>query len=147
MKKINIRKIYYHVRHRYLTMNNVVVGVALVIGAGWAWGSVGMMQRNYELQKNVDSKSREAQLAELEVQSLKYEQRYYQSREYQETAVRERLGLAAQGEKVLYLPPNTQAARSADALLAEKAPAASPKSEGNFQQWMNFLFGGNRSRD
>jgi hypothetical protein len=143
MKKINIRRIYYHIRHRYLTMNNIVIAVAFLIGLSWAWGSIGMMQRNYALQKEVDTKARNLKLAELETQNLKYEQRYYQSSEYQELEVRKRLGLANPGEHMLILPKNTQQAKDADVVVANKTVRVlEPTSD--FQQWMNFLFGGNR---
>jgi hypothetical protein len=142
MQKTNIRKFYYQLRHRYLTMNNVVIGVALIIGASWAWGSVSMMQRNYDLQKEVDAKGRQEKLVELETQTLAYEQKYYKSSEYQELAIRERLGLAEAGEKALILPPNSLAAKNADTTVApKKAKMIEPTS--NMQQWMNFLFGGN----
>jgi hypothetical protein len=145
MKKINIRKIYYHIRYRYLTMNNIVIGVALVIGAGWAWGSVEMMQRNFDLQKEIDNKSRQQRLVELQTQNLVYEQKYYKSSEYQELAVRARLGIARPGEKALILPPNSVTAKAADKLLIKK-PAHVAESTDNFQQWMNFMFGGNRRK-
>jgi len=145
MKKINIRKIYYHVRHRYLTMNNVVVGIALVIGASWAWASVGVMQRNYGLQKEVDAKQRQETLAQLETQNLTFQQKYYKSSEYQELAVRERLGFADPGEKVLILPPNSSAAKTADATLGKKA-AVVVEPASNLEQWVNFLFGGNKDK-
>jgi hypothetical protein len=124
-------------------MNNVVIGVALIIGMGWAWGSVEMMQRNFELQKEIDSKSRQQKLTELQTQNLLFEQRYYKSSEYQELAVRERLGLAKPGEKAIILPANTEAAKNADLLLMQKA-VQPVESTNNFQQWMNFLFGGSR---
>lgn len=143
MKNINIRKTYYHLKHRYVTMNNVVIAVALVIGGFWAWGSIGMMQRNFDLQKEVDTKRRQEQLVRLQVATLKYEQNYYQSSEYQELAVRDRLGLADPGEKMLILPPNSEKAKNADEAFEQTArPAVEPPS--NFQQWMNFLFGGNK---
>ena len=78
-------------------MNNIVIAVAFFIGLSWVWGSIGMMQRNYALQKEVDTKTRNLKLTELETQNLKYEQRYYQSSEYQELEVRKRLGLANPG--------------------------------------------------
>jgi len=140
MKNINIRKWYYHVRHRYMTMNNVVIAIALIIGASWTWGSIGMMQRNYALQKEVDGKKREQQLADLEVQTLTYEQNYYKSSEYQDLAMRQRLGMADAGEKALILPPNTQAAKNADKALTGKRTGPVVQ-ESNFQQWANFLFG------
>jgi hypothetical protein len=144
MKNINIRKWYYHFRHRYVTMNNVVMAVAIIIGASWTWGSISMMQRNYSLQKEVDTRKREQQLADLEVQTLKYEQNYYKGSEYQDLAMRQRLGVADAGEKALILPPNTPAAKTADTAYQQKNVKASAP-ESNFQQWANFLFGANRN--
>jgi hypothetical protein len=142
MQKINIRRIYYHVRHRYITTNNVVIAVALFIGAGWAWGSVGMMQRNFDLQKEVDDKQRQQQLIELETQTLAFQQNFYKSAEYQELSIRERMGLAMPGEKVLVLPPNSQAAKNADT-STQVSSRGTEKPPTTIEQWMNFLFGGN----
>ena len=124
-------------------MNNMVIVIALVIGASWAWGSIGMMQRNYALQKEIDTKSRERKLAELQVQMLHYEQKYYQSNEYKELSARAHLGLADPGEKVLALPPNSKVAKKEDAKLNAPTTKLRPAPT-NFQQWVNFLFGGNR---
>ena len=143
MKKINIRKFYYHVRYRYITMNNMVMAVALVVGAGWAWASVGAMQRNYALQKEVDAKVRDQKLLELETQNLAFQQKYYKSAEYQELALRERMGLARPNERMLLLPPNTAAAKEADSKLLKKNTASEP-AEPNSEQWINFIFGGNK---
>ena len=125
-------------------MNNIVVAVALAIGASWAWGSIEMMQRNYGLQKELDTLSRQQKLVELETESLALQQRYYKSSEYQELAVRERVGLANPGEKALILPPNSQAAKESDAVVAGSTPKPAEEVS-NFEQWVNFLFGGNRS--
>ena len=143
LPKINIRRIYYHLRHRYVTPNNLVIAVAFVIGLGWAWGSVGVMQRNFDLQKEIDHKQRQQILLELEKDSLAYQQNYYKTAEYQELAARERLGLGMAGEKVLILPPNSEAAKSADTRSAQLSTVAE-KPPTNLTQWMNFLFGGNR---
>ena len=122
-------------------MNNVVIAVALIIGASWAWGSIGMMQRNYGLQKEIDTKNRQEKLVELETQSVEYQQKYYQSSEFQELSARKYLGLAAPGEKVLVLPPNTNTAKSTDTGAVQSTPRTTPPS--NIEQWTNFLFGGN----
>jgi hypothetical protein len=87
---------------------------------------------------------REQKLAELQTQNLKYEQKYYQSGEYQELAIRQRLGYANPGEKVLVLPPNTLAAQNADAALTKKSTTTATEPISNFQQWVNFLFGGSQ---
>lgn len=142
MKKINIRRKYYRFRHDYLTLNNIVVAIGLAIAAGWVWGSLGVMQRNYTLQKELDDKSRQLIVAQLDTASAQLEQRYYKTDEYKELAVRERLGLATPGESVLILPPNSQAAKDAGNTNVVKSTSDSaPKS--NLWQWINFLFGGN----
>ena len=120
--------------------------VALLIGIGWAWGSVGMMQRNFALQKEVDSKKRDSLLAELEVQSLQFEQKYYQSDEYKELALRQRTGLVKPGEKVLFLPPNTAQAKNADSQVKGETTPQVAKTPSNMAQWVNFLFGGNHEK-
>jgi len=140
MKKTNIRRIYYHISHRYFTVNNLVIAIAFVIALSWVWGSLGVMQRNYDLQKQLDYKKRELQLSELETAKLKLEGRYYQTREFQELAVREDLGLGLPGERVLILPPNSQAAKDADKVVVSTSTPVAPKAS-NFGQWMNFLFG------
>lgn len=128
-------------------MNNIVLGVAAIIAVSWVWASVQAVQRNYALQAEVDGKRRDLQLTQLETDMLTYEQRYYKSREYQALEAKRRLGLAEAGEKVIVLPPNTAKAKSLDdttqniaTITPSNAPAPPP-----FQQWMNFLFGGNRS--
>lgn len=142
MKQVSshsLRRWYYHLRHRYLTTNNIVVIVGLLIAASWVWGSVQAMERNYALQKEIDFKQRQLQLAELETQKLEFEQNYYKSDEFKELAVREKLGLVVPGEKVLILPPNSPEASAGeedDRTIVRAVP------EGNFQAWVNFLFGG-----
>lgn len=137
MKKINIRKIIYHIRHRYLTLNNAVIVVAFLIAASWVWGSLGMMERNYGLQREVDAKKRELRLTELQRDTLAFENRFVTTAEYQELAVRESLGLVRPGEKVLILPDNVA---KADRVEATPLPVAIQPS--NIEQWVNFLFGG-----
>ncbi len=140
MQKINIRRLIYTARHKYLTLNNVVILVAFLIAASWVWGSLGMMQRNYSLQKEVDIKKRQLTLVELQRDSLELQKRYYQTAEYQELAVRESLGLVRPGERVLMLPENSQAAKNADKTTTVATVAITQTS--NLEQWINFLFGG-----
>lgn len=141
----NIRRLIYHIRHNYLSMNNLVVVVAFLIAASWAWGSVGVLQKNYALQRVVDDRHRQAKLIELQTENLAYEQKYFKSAEYQELALRERTGLVQPGERVLILPPNSEAAKLTDKDLGSRANSAGRIAEpDNFQQWVNFLFGGSQ---
>ena len=142
MKKINIRRLYYKISHKYFTLNNAVVVIGLMISAGWVWGSLGVMQRNYALQKSLDDKSRQLIVAQLATESAKLEQRYYNTDEYKELAVREKLGLVSPGESVLILPANSAAAKAIDNTITADSSTVAVK-QSNFTQWMNFLFGGN----
>lgn len=146
MKKINIRRLIYHIRHKYVTLNNIVILVAFLIAAGWVWGSLGVMERNYDLQKALDYKKLELQLADLQTTNLELEGRYYRTDEYLELAAREDLGLVQPGESVLILPPNSEKAKQPDTVAqAQLAPVV--QQETNAAQWMNFLFGANNKSD
>jgi len=142
VKKItlpHLRPLVYHIRHNYVTLNNVVILIAFVIAAGWVWGSLGAMQRNYTLQKSVNLKQQELELAKLQVANLQLQQSYYQTPEYQELAARKSLGLALPGEKLLVLPPNSQAAIDED---NQATTTVAVQQTSNLEQWVNFLFGG-----
>ena len=121
-------------------MNNVVILVAFLIAAGWIWGSLGMMQRNYGLQKDVDLKKRQLQLTQLQRDNFALQKNFYQTTEYQELAIRESLGLVRPGEKALVLPANSPAAIAANETKVAVQPTRSDAT--NLEQWVNFLFGG-----
>lgn len=143
MQKINIRKFIYHVRHKYLTFNNLVILTAFLIAAGWLWGSLQAMQQNFTLQKEVDYKKRQLQLAELQKDSLELQKRYYETNEYKELAARESLGLVMPGEKVLILPENSESAKEADSKKTGSVnDTVAVEKTSNLEQWLNFLFGG-----
>lgn len=131
-------------KHEYMTTNNIVLAVALMLGMAWAYSSVQAMQRNFTLQREVDAKRREATLVQLQTQTLEFEQRYYKSTEYLSLEAKRRLGLAEPGEHLLILPPNTQNIVDSDKKYAvdySATPAASTESVSNMQQWINFLSG------
>ncbi|USN96702.1 MAG: septum formation initiator family protein [Candidatus Nomurabacteria bacterium] len=143
MQNRQIKRFIYTVRHQYMTMNNMVLAVAVVIAVGWAWSSVEAVQRNYQLQKEVNDKRRQAKLIELQTENLQFEQNYYKSNEYLTLEAKRRLGLVEPGEKVLILPANSasvvaedQAEKNADTLLPDDVPPPPPLT-----QWLDFLFG------
>lgn len=138
-----IEKQARHLWHQYGTLNNVVMGVALCVAASWAWGTVVQMQTNFAAQKAVDEQERNLQLTELQVAKLKYERNYYKSDEYKGLAARTKLGLVSAGERVLVLPPNTQAVKDQDAADERTASGTVEQSAKgtNLEQWMQFLTG------
>ena len=140
MKKINIKQLEYRLQHRVLTINNIVIMVAFLVAAGWAIGSVGVLERNYRQQRVVDAKQKEYELARLQAATLEYQRNYYKSDEYKELAVRQRMGLALPGEKAIILSPNTDIAKKIDA-QDESTKRVAPISLTNQEQWLKFFFG------
>lgn len=140
MKKINIRRTYNNLSHKYLTLNNVVLVVGIVIATGWVSGSLDVMQRNYTLQKKLEDKSRQLTVAKLDAYSSASEQRYYKTEEYKELAVRQRLGLGSPGESVLILSKDDIDDTVETVRLNNTVPVV---EESNFKQWLDFLLGNN----
>ena len=136
--KLTIKRLIYRLQHNFLTVNNIVIAVAVIITLGWAWGSIESMQQNYELQRSVNQKRQQVEIEKLKVALLEYEAKYYESNEYQEMAVRQRFGKGLPGEKQLIVPSTDSAQNKT---RRQPTPTKQPS---NFQQWMNFLFGGNQ---
>jgi len=138
--RTKLRKIWYRSKRDILTPQNVLTVVAIILGLNWTWSAISTMHRNYDLQRRVEDKRRQALILELETLAMAYESSYYRSREFQELAAREMLGLAREGERLLILPPNSPEATHRH----DPPPRESDRaSESNAYQWMTFLFGGN----
>jgi cell division protein FtsL len=141
-KQRQLKRLVYHIRYEYVTMNNMVLAIAAVIAISWAWASVQAVQRNYELQREINDKQRQATLVELQADNLQFEQHYYQSTEYLTLEAKRRLGLAEPGERLLVLPPNSAVVEAESAkedtstIVTSTAPPPPP-----LQQWLEFLFG------
>jgi hypothetical protein len=141
--KQKIRPWFYRLKHQLLTPRNLLVILAGVLALSWVVSAVLAMEQNYNLQKRVDKRRQQLAVLKLETESLEIEKEYYKSAEYQDLAVRKSLGLGASGEKLLVLPPYTDWVRQKQAEQVTKQALAPPKIS-NFNQWINFLLGGNR---
>lgn len=146
MKKINIRRTWYSFRHKYLTLNSAIIFIAFLIACGWVWGSLQMMQRNYNLQRELDEKNRQLLVAQLDTANAQLQQAYYKTDEYKELAVRQNLGLVKPGESVLILPDNSDAVKQASSqesasIYSTTDLVTQDGEKSNFKQWVNFLFG------
>lgn len=133
-----IRRLKYAFSSNIFTVDNIIVGVLLLVVLSWVWGSVSAMERNYSLQKQLELKKRELKIAEIEHRTLELEQNYLKSDEYKELAARQNLGLAADGEHMIILNsyPKSNVSTASSVI----------KKESNFKEWMNFIFGGNAQK-
>lgn len=135
--KAKARRAKYYFSNDILTLSNIIMVSVIFISVIWVWGNIAAMEKNYAIQKKLELKQRQALIDEISYKTLEYEQKYLKSSEYQELAVREKLGLAMPGERVLILSkyPEEQKERRAETLKTS-----------NFTQWINFLFGGNAQK-
>ncbi len=129
-----------HLLHRYrhyLTIQNGTIVLALLIAMGWMWGTVQTLQKNFTYQQQVDTLTENVELEELRNQNLQFQQRYFKSDEFLELSVRQRLGKANPGEKLIILPDSRAIVDEASA-TTDTLQRVRPS---NLSQWMQFFFG------
>jgi Flp pilus assembly protein TadB len=140
MKTIDIAALYRKYQH-LVTVQNVGLAVALLVAFTWVWGAVATLQQNYQHQRRVDENAQQIELMKLQNQNYAYQQAYYKSDEFLELSARQKLGKAFPGEKLVLLPS------SAGVHDTTQPVAAKPVvTESNFSKWMDFFFGGSRSK-
>jgi cell division protein FtsB len=128
---------------RYATLDKVLPLFAVVIALSWVWSTVGVMQHNFQFQRQVDEMRQQVALLQLKDQSAKYRIDYYKTDEYAELAARQDLGLASPGEKELIVPPSANEQTDTNSTV-NGAPPTATAPQSNFQQWLFFLFRQNR---
>lgn len=127
-------------KYKYLaTIQNAGLVLAGIIALSWVWGAVSTLQKNYAYQREVDANAHQIEMMKLQNQNYQYMQAYYKSEEYQELSVRQKLGLAKPGERLVILPSSEGIVDTA----AETSDAAAKPvvEESNFSKWMQLLFG------
>lgn len=134
-----LRRFKYSVRHDFLTIENVVLLAAIILCLSWTYRSIEAMTRNWELAERLNTTQKTLELKKIEIETMELENAYYSSDEYQELAARKFAGKQLDGEKMVYLPENSEEARNkhADEVAAqveEKVPEYS-----NFEKWMMYL--------
>jgi len=121
---------------KYLTRNNLVLIGAAVIAFVLLVLSVEVMQKNYQLQTQVDEGFTANEIQTLENENLRLQQLYFQTNEFLEIEARDKLGKALAGEHLIYLP------RIDREVVIDTGDAARPvDTRSNFERWIEFFFG------
>ena len=121
---------------KYLTRNNIVLVGAGIIALVLLVLSVESMQKNYQLQRQVDEGVTENEVQSLENENLRLRQMYYQTDEYLELEARDKLNKAFAGEHLVYLPQTDKE------VIIETGEAVKPiDTRSNFEKWIEFFFG------
>ena len=112
--------------------------IVAIIAASLIWSTVKAVQKNYELQAQVDQLEEEIAILELENENLQLGISYYDTDAYLELEARKKFNKASSGENVLLLPKDGDGAVE-DAPIEESQ--AQEEELSNFAQWKYFLFG------
>ncbi len=136
-----LRKAQYWLKHELFTFEHVILAVAAIFCLVWTWGSIDAMSRNWSLAQELMGRQREKALLELEVETLELENEYYRSYEYQELAARKYQGKMLPGETMIYLPDNSEAARTKHKTTSADETTIATTTMNNLEQWLAFLFG------
>ena len=126
---------------KFLDSRNAVTGLFLVVALSLMFNPLKVVQRNYELQQQVDQLQDEVALVAVQNQNLKYNIEFYKTDAYLEAEAKRRLNLAAPGERVILLPKDGDLEQEAldDTFTEPEDPR--PQYQENFDKWMIFLFG------
>ncbi len=137
--RTKLRRFYFRVKHDYLSFDNVIFFIAIAACIAWTYSSLSATSRNWELSQKLATKNMELSLIKYEVDNLELENDYYRSAEYQELSARAKQNKMLEGEHLVYLPVNSDAALNKYTTTTdESTESAEPSS---VSQWMSFLFG------
>lgn len=136
--KTGFRRVKYYLKHDFMTVENVVLLLAIILCLVWTYQSITAMSRNWELSEKLTAERKELELLTVETEAAELENEYFKSNEYQELLARKHLDKQLPGEKMVVLPENSEEARTKH---VETVQVTEEKEEySNFEKWMKFLF-------
>lgn len=136
--KTSLRRLIYRAKHDWFHFDNVLLFVCIGLCLYWTYGSITAMSRNWQLSESLADKNYELARLELEVDTMELENSYYASSEYQELSARAKFNKAFEGETMLYLPANSDYAKSKHNEVIE---ITTRPERSNLAKWLSFLFG------
>lgn len=134
----NLRRLSYKLKHDFLTVENVVLVLAIVLCLVLTYQSIAAMSRNWELTERLASEKKNLELLSIEVEAAELENEYYQSNEYQELLARKYLDKKMPGENMVIMPENSDAAKNKYQVTT--VDKKKDKEYSNFEKWMMYLF-------
>lgn len=139
--KKHIARIPFHQLRDVRVVGLIFFGViALLV----TWSTLGAIQANYELQKQIARLEEQNKVHELENANLALKNQYFETDQYLELTARRQYGKALPGEKVLLVPESVALAKTIDIKedrpQGEKKSPQKPRYQKNFEAWMRFLF-------
>lgn len=139
MSKITnfLRRARYHIKHG-LSIENIILIVAVIMCLTWTYQSISSMSRSWTLTERLATERLNLELLNLEVETMELENDYLTSDEYQELLARKHANKQLPGEHLVYLPENSDAAKFKHSTAQTTEVAI--KEYSNFEKWLRFLF-------
>ena len=132
-----LRRLKFKLNHDFFTVENVVLGLAIVLCLVWTFQSIKAMSRNWELSEKLTAERKTLELLKVEVEAAELENDYYKSDEYQELLARKQLDKKLDGENMVVLPENSEMAKNK---YKNSTTEVVEKKYSNAQKWMMYLF-------
>lgn len=132
-----LRRLKFKLNHDFFTVENVVLGLAIILCLVWTFQSIKAMSRNWELSEKLTAERKSLELLKIEVEAAELENDYYKSDEYQELLARKQLDKKLEGENMVVLPENSEAARNK---YKNASIEIVEKKYSNVEKWIKYLF-------
>ncbi len=143
MNKIKsvVRRFNYRLKHGILSVENVVLAIAIVMCLVWTYQSITAMSRNWELIEHLNAEQKALELVKMEVEAAEFENEYYNSDEYKELAARKHAGKQLPGEQMVYLADNSEAAKNKHTQQNREIQDNTEEKDNNsnIEKWIRFL--------
>jgi hypothetical protein len=133
------RRVKAKLLQEILVPERIILSIIPFLLILWLVGSITNLSRNWGLQQEVNERKAELAYLELQVDSYELENQYYASEEYQELAARRLQNKIFSGEKLVYLPKNTERAKNRHRSATNEENRIKNEKT-NFDQWLSFLF-------
>jgi hypothetical protein len=108
------------------------------------WSGVGVIETNYQLQKQVSELQQQNSIMQLQNGNAKLQNQYYDSEQYLELQARKQLNKGLPGEQLLLVPKgvsmaNTMDLSSKDETKKQKKQEHKPLYQRNLEAWRAFF--------
>jgi len=108
------------------------------------YSSVGVIQDNYELEKQVAALKQQNEVAELRNTNIQLENQYYQTEQYLELSARKQFNKGSPGETLMLVPKSVALAKTSDIKIAstptrQQVAAEKPFYQRNLESWTDFF--------
>lgn len=132
--------------NRYLKLffdgRNLGIYAIAIIALSVAWSSVKIIEKNYQLEKQISQMQQEVDILEQETKNQKLKNQYFRTDAYLELAARKYFGKSLAGEKLILVPRDVAAKYIPDVKTVtanQDKKSDMPKFVENWQNWLNFF--------